>query len=93
MITTPATPTTISHQVASAIALPKPRSGKPTDASTQYETPISPKAAQPTNVPRPCAVISAYHQPGSIRPTPAWLSRRTRPRMPAAPRIAVEAIR
>ena len=32
---TPATPSTISHQVSRAIARPKPRTGKPTPARTQ----------------------------------------------------------
>ena len=51
------------------------------------------KPAQPTNAPSPCAVISAYQEFASMRPTPAWLSRISTPSSPDAQRITVEAIR
>ena len=59
---TPSTPSTISHQVRRAIARPKPRTGKPTPASIHQARPITAKPAQPTNAPRPWAVIIAYQK-------------------------------
>ena len=90
---TPRTPSTISHHVTRAIATPNPRTGKPTPARTHHDRPITAKPAQPTNAPRPCAVISAYQKLSPTRASGiAWLHRSTTPSRPEAARIAVEAV-
>ena len=68
---TPATPSTISHQVTRANTSPAARTGKPTETSTQNEKPMTANPAQPRNAPSPCAVIIAYQvlrPPGRRRP-------------------------
>ncbi len=52
------------------------------------------KPAQPTNAPRPWAVIIAYQKLSPTRACgTAWLQRRSTPSRPAAARINVEAFR
>jgi hypothetical protein len=88
--TTPATPSTISHHVALAIARPKPRTGKPTPTSTHQARPMTAKPAQPTNVPSPWAVIIAYQKLSPTRVSgTAWLQRSTTPSRPDAARMIV----
>ena len=60
--TTPATPSTISHQARRRHREPEAADGKPTPASTHQEMPMTAKPAQPTKAPRPCAVIIAYQK-------------------------------